>query len=101
MSEIADLPVQTHASAGRAEELFQQHRDEIYRNTDQLFAKLMLFQWLAGILLALIISPHTWEGQTSQVHIHVWAAIFVGGIISIFPIWLIRQCPGAVLTRHV
>ncbi len=88
-------------SAARAEELFQQHREEIYRNTDQLFARLMLFQWIAGILIALLISPRTWEGQTAQIHIHVWSAIFVGAAISIFPIWLTRVCPGAAITRHV
>ena len=85
----------------RADELFQQHRQEIFRNTDQLFAKLMLCQWLAGIVIALVISPSTWSGESSQVHIHVWAAIFVGGAISIFPIWMTRAWPGAAVTRHV
>jgi PAS domain S-box-containing protein len=85
----------------RAEELFQQHRQEICRNTDQLFAKLMLFQWIAGIVIALVLSPKTWAGESSHVHIHVWAAIFVGGAISIFPIWMTRAWPGAVITRHV
>src|SRR5437660_7159020 len=91
----------SRASADRAEQLFQQHRDEIYRNTDQLFARLMLFQWLAAIAMALVISPYTWAGQSSAIHIHVWAAIFLGGTISIFPIWMTRDWPCAAFTRHV
>ena len=82
-------------SVERADELFEQHRQEIFRNTDRLFARLMLFQWIAGILIALFVAPLTWDGQSSQVHIHVWAAIFLGGAISIFPIWLTRIWPGA------
>jgi two-component system sensor histidine kinase/response regulator len=85
----------------RADELFQQHRQEIYRNTDQLFARLMLFQWVGAITIAMIISPRTWVGQSSFIHIHIWAAIFMGGAITIFPIWMTRAWPGAALTRHI
>src|ERR1700680_345356 len=88
-------------SVERSDELFQHHREEIFRTTDRLFAKLMFFQWLAGILIALFVAPLTWGGQTSQVHIHVWAAIFLGGAISVFPIWMTRIWPGAAVTRHV
>ena len=87
--------------ADRAEELFQQHQQEIYRNTDRLFARLMLFQWLACVVLALLISPSTWIGQTEQIHIHVSAAVFLGGAISLFPVWMTRIFPGSVATRHV
>jgi hypothetical protein len=87
-------------SVERAEELFEQHRQEIFRSTDRLFARLMFFQWLGVILMALFVSPRTWAGQSSQIHIHVWAAIFLGGAISIFPIWMTRVWPGAAVTRH-
>lgn len=100
MLEIEEKLSRGNASAERADELFETHRQEIFRNTDRLFARLMLFQWLAGILIAIAISPRTWTGETSQIHIHVWAAIFLGGAISIFPIWMTRAWPGAALTRH-
>ena len=85
----------------RAEELFQKQQREIYLHTDQLFAKLMFWQWLATIVMALVISPQTWAGQTSAIHIHVWASIFLGGAISLFPIWMTRAWPGAAITRYV
>jgi signal transduction histidine kinase/ActR/RegA family two-component response regulator len=88
------------SSAERAEELFEQQRQEAFRNTDKLFGRLMLFQWAAGILIAICVSPRTWTGQSSQIHAHVWAAVFLGGAISIFPIWLTHAWPGRVFTRH-
>ncbi|HEX8280050.1 MAG TPA: hybrid sensor histidine kinase/response regulator, partial [Chthoniobacterales bacterium] len=91
----------SEATVDRAEELFRQHRQEISQHTDRLFARLMLFQWLAGVVLALWIAPRTWDGEADQVHIHVWAAIFLGGAITLFPVWMTRVFPGSVATRHV
>jgi len=85
----------------RAEELFQQHQRQIFRQTDQLFAKLMLFQWLACIIIAILVSPRTWDGASSQIHIHVWSAILIGGAISLFPVWMTRVWPGSFATRNV
>ena len=84
-----------------AEKLFQQHWQEIIRNTDRLFGKLMLFQWIGGILIALFVSPLTWAGQSSAVHMHVWAAIFLGGVISVFPFCLTWLWPGATMNRYI
>ena len=101
MSEIAEQPLPSNVWTDRADELFQQHRQVIFRKTDQLFARLMLCQWVAAILMAVIISPRTWVGQTSQIHIHIWAAIFMGGAITVFPIWMTRAWPGTAMTRYV
>ncbi len=68
--------------------------------TDRLFATLMGLQWLAGIAAAIWISPRTWIGANSQVHWHVWAAIFLGGLIASLPLFLIWKQPGKTLTRH-
>jgi hypothetical protein len=96
MFELAALGAIPEPASERAEELFQQHRRQIFRQTDQLFAKLMLFQWLFCIVIALLVSPRTWDGASSQIHIHVWAALLIGGAISLFPVWMTRAWPGAV-----
>ena len=83
----------------RADELFTEYQQDIYRRTDRLFAGLMAFQWIAGIVFALWVSPLAWAGGLSQTHIHVWAAIFVGGIISVFPAMLALIRPGQPSTR--
>ncbi|HLM60525.1 MAG TPA: EAL domain-containing protein [Pyrinomonadaceae bacterium] len=85
---------------GQAEQIYIDHQQQIYRQTDRMFAVLMAIQWAAGVIAALVISPRTWIGQTSNVHLHVWAALFLGGIISFFPILLAVLRPGYSSTRY-
>jgi two-component system sensor histidine kinase/response regulator len=85
----------------RAEFLLKEHQLAVYKRTDRMFAGLMMFQWVAGIATALILSPKAWAGQISSVHIHVWAAIFLGGIITLFPVTLAILRPGEAMTRYV
>ncbi len=85
----------------RTTKLFQASQNRIHRRADRLFANLMVMQWLAGIAAALWITPNTWIGDTSQTHVHVWAAIFLGGAITALPVFLAWKQPGRVLTRHV
>ena len=85
----------------RAEALFVANQQQIYRQTDRLFAALMFVQWLGGIAASLIVSPRAWEGTISETHVHVWAAIALGGAIAALPITLALIMPGRAVTRHV
>jgi two-component system, sensor histidine kinase and response regulator len=89
------------AVTGRADELFAHYRREIHTRTDRLFAGLMAFQWLLGIIFALFVSPLAWEGGISRTHVHVWAALVLGGTISLFPALLALLRPGLPSTRYV
>jgi PAS domain S-box-containing protein len=80
--------------------LFDGSQQKTWVRTDRLFACLMAVQWLAGIAAALWISPRTWTGAMSEVHIHVYAAFLLGGAISALPILLVLVRPGATYTRH-
>src|SRR6266567_3615801 len=84
----------------RADSLFKQSQNAIYRRVDRLFAGLMIFQWIGGLIAALVISPRAWEGSTSHVHIHVWLALFFGGLITLFPVLLAFAKPGHTYTRY-
>src|SRR5947207_1664920 len=90
----------SEVSALRANSLFKRSQNEIYRRVDRLFAGLMIFQWIGGLIAALVISPRAWEGSTSHVHIHVWLALMFGGLITLFPILLAFVKPGHAYTRH-
>src|SRR5712692_7353568 len=81
--------------------LFQEHQRKIIRQTSHLFAYLMLAQWGGGIVAALVITPRTWIGTSSTVHLHVWAAIFLGAMISSLPVFLAFTRPCHTSTRHV
>ena len=100
MEETVTSAGLTQAVARRAAILFKDHQESIYRRTDRLFAGLMLCQWVAAIAAAWWITPRTWAGQYSQVHLHLWAAILLGGAITVFPVALAWLRPGAVSTRH-
>jgi len=100
MNEATAVAKDVEATSSRIQELFNEHREHIYKSTDRMFAVLMTVQWLAGIVAAYWISPKTWVGAASQTHIHVWAAIFLGGAISAFPIFLAATRPGRSSTRY-
>lgn len=100
MNEPIAISKNVETTSSRIQELFNEHRKHIYVSTDRMFAVLMTVQWFAGIVAAYWISPRTWVGAASQTHIHVWAAIFLGGAISAFPIFLAVRRPGRVSTRY-
>jgi hypothetical protein len=98
---ISNLSQDVRAGASpRTLELFHEAEENVHRRADRLFAWLMLFQWTAGIVAAVWISPRTWIGASSQVHWHVWAAVFLGGAITSLPVYLAFKQPGRALTRH-
>jgi PAS domain S-box-containing protein len=84
----------------RIAELFNEHQYDICKRTDHMFAVLMTLQWVGGIVAAYWISPRTWIGTTSQTHIHVWAAVLLGGAISSLPVFLAVTRPGHRSTRY-
>jgi two-component system, sensor histidine kinase and response regulator len=101
MSLIPDNYCNPLAVSKRAASLLQEHQQTTYKRIDRSFAGLLIFQWLAAILIALLVSPLTWAGQFKQTHIHVWTAIFLGGLIITWPVFLALKQPGRKLTRHV
>ena len=84
-----------------AEALFLEHQQAIYRRTDRMFGHLMWIQWLAGIAFALVVAPRTWAGAESEIHAHVYAAVLLGGAISLPPALLAWGWPGHRTTRYV
>jgi two-component system sensor histidine kinase/response regulator len=85
----------------RSDDLFEQGLQANYCRTDRMFAVLMAVQWLAGIAAAMIISPRAWSGAISSVHLHVYMAVILGGLLNGFPILLVCLAPGSKLTRYV
>jgi signal transduction histidine kinase/CheY-like chemotaxis protein len=81
--------------------LLKQQCDAAAHRADQMFAILMLVQWVAAVACAVFLSPYTWAGREFAVHQHVWVAVGLGGLLAGFPVLLVRACPGASLTRHV
>jgi signal transduction histidine kinase len=89
------------ATSARAEELFREHRRSVMARTDRMMAALMVAQWLFAIGLSLVLSPYTWAGRIQTPHVHVYAAVFLGGAISSLPIVLCLKRPAWLGTRLV
>ncbi|MDX6501468.1 MAG: hypothetical protein QOG23_4728 [Blastocatellia bacterium] len=87
-------------SARRIAEIFDEHQQDICQRTDHMFAVLMALQWIAGIAAAYWFSPLAWAGGTSRIHLHIWAALLLGGAISSLPILLAILRPGRASTRY-
>ena len=85
----------------RTQRLFHSHWSSICRQTDRMFAILMLVQWIAGIVVASWVSPRTWSGSESSIHFHVWVAIVLGALINVLPILLGFFHAGFRSTRYV
>ncbi|QEH36380.1 Signal transduction histidine-protein kinase BarA [Aquisphaera giovannonii] len=80
--------------------LLDGHLRDGYRRSDRLFAALLMYQWLAAIAAALWLSPYTWFGDVSRIHVHLWAAAFGGGVIVSLPVALALRRPGRASTRQ-
>jgi signal transduction histidine kinase/CheY-like chemotaxis protein/HPt (histidine-containing phosphotransfer) domain-containing protein len=83
------------------QEKVREHETAIARHIDRIFAGLMVIQWLACVVAALTITPTTWIGQTSAVHVHVWSALILGSLLCAMPLWFAIRQPGEVSTRMV
>ena len=106
MSKLTDLaplsaaPDLEATARLRAEVLMRQHERRTTTRVDHLFGGLLLAEWAATVLIASLVSPRLWTGTTSRVHLHVWAALLVGGAIAVPAAVLALRRAGEELTRH-
>jgi two-component system, NtrC family, sensor histidine kinase HydH len=89
------------ADSQRVDSLYQEQLTARHIRADRMFAVLMIAQWLFAIVLAVLVSPYAWAGKVREFHPHLYAAIFLGGAIALFPVMLVVYRPGRALTRHV
>jgi two-component system sensor histidine kinase/response regulator len=88
------------ATVERAAVIYREHLEAGYGRIDQLFAALLLLEWLGAIAFASLVSPYTWAGETVSIHVHLWAALVLGGAIISLPLGLMVLRPGAASTRQ-
>ena len=101
MQQTIFTPDEFSSIETRVKALFGEYQKNTYKSTDRMFAVLMTVQWLAVIAAAIWLSPLTWIGVESQTHLHVWAALFLGTVTTLFPVTLALTQPGESFTRYV
>ncbi len=87
-------------STPRREVIFREMTDRYQRETDRLFGKLLVAQWLFAVVLALVISPWSYTGEARELHVHVKVALGFGALMNALPLTLIWLRPGWWGTRH-
>lgn len=85
----------------RGAQLYEEQLLTQRRDLDRLFSKLLLVQWAAGIVLALVYSPAAWATKQQAMGGFLWLAILGGGVLTLVPLAMSRMMPGAGVTRHV
>lgn len=100
MSNLA-VAVDDPKIAARAIELRNEQMQARRAKVDRMFAVLLVVQYIAGIIGAIVVSPYAWQGKERVLHLHVWVAIIAGAGITLLPVLLAWLRPGTVLTRHV
>jgi signal transduction histidine kinase/DNA-binding response OmpR family regulator len=96
----SDFPLPTDLDK-RAEHLFAEHQQRIYRNTDRLFAALMFFQWSGGILAAKWVFPRAWAANDPYLGRYIWGSVLLGAGIAGVAILFAVLLPGRTVTRQV
>src|SRR5947209_4475990 len=89
------------ATRQRSEVLFAEDRHRLFARTDRMFLALMIAQWIFAVVIAVWVSPYAWAGRERSVHAHVYAAVFLGGLLSSLPVALAWFRPGATVNRYV
>lgn len=87
-------------TSDRAQELFHEAERRVYRRTDLLFGVLFGVQLIGAVVAALVLTPRTWAGSESSVHIHVWAGLLLGALLCLMPLVLIVFRRGEAVTRY-
>jgi signal transduction histidine kinase len=86
---------------GNAELIFKESYINLCKDNDRVFTLLLAIQWIAAIFIAFYYTPRTWIGAQDLVNVHVYAAILIGGLLSIYPIYLNIKYPGHEANRYI
>jgi two-component system, NtrC family, sensor histidine kinase HydH len=89
------------ARTERGKKLFDEQLLAQRSNLDRLFSKLLLVQWAAAVVVAVVWSPIGWADKQNVVGGFLPLAILAGGLLALTPLVMTRLMAGASLTRHV
>ncbi|MBO6739563.1 MAG: EAL domain-containing protein [Phycisphaerales bacterium] len=88
------------STTDRAGFLFREAEARVHRRTDVMFGVLFVLQFVGAVVAALTLTPRTWAGSESSVHVHVWAGLLLGALLCLMPLTLIVLRRGEAVTRY-
>jgi len=84
-----------------AREIFEEQLLTQRRKLDRVFSALLLVQWVAGVVAALVYSPMRGAAGQESTAGRFYLALVVGGVLALVPIVMTRLMAGSRATRHV
>jgi two-component system, sensor histidine kinase and response regulator len=87
--------------AERTERIFSERLCALQKETDTMFARLMILQWIASIVFAFCFKPHIIPGPGNAPHSRFWLAILGGFAINLLPVGAGLRYPGHRVTRYL
>src|SRR5665647_1525240 len=69
--------------------VLSQTQERLHQDTDQLFVKLLIGQWLGASILALVVAPEL-----------LVVTVVAGALVNMIPLYLVRTHSGRPVTRH-
>lgn len=85
------------SEAARIERSMAREND---RRADRIFARVLLFQWVVGVILAFWFSPDASPGTEASPHPHLLAAAAIGALLAAGPLAIMALFPDSGLKRH-
>ena len=79
---------------------FDQQFHQNAKRVDQIFACLMLLQFVGCMVAAIVVTPRTWAGTAYSTHFHVWVSILFGGVLALPTAYSGWYHGGARLNRY-
>lgn len=83
-----------------AEKLFEEQAREGRIVADRLFVKLLIIQWVGGVL-AVFVASLIRNGSEGSDYSHAWSAVLIGGVITAIPLVLLIKNPGAKQNGYI
>jgi len=74
-------------------------RTSTFQTTDRMFAWLIVFEWLAALAAASLVSPQIWP--TENPWKLICTAAELAGLIYLVPLYLALRSPGQAYTRNI
>lgn len=81
--------------------IFQKLTLERSRRADSIFKFILVAQWLSAITIAIWSTPFSYQGTIATIHLHVYLAIFLGGLLAIGPILAMKLFPDSRMNRDI
>ena len=90
---------QSNPLSDRGRQLYTDHKEAIYRRIDRLFALLLIFEYLLGIVTSQWLSPAAW-GPAHSPHELIRVSLVLGAMFITVPVTFSILFPGRGITRH-